>query len=67
MNKLAVNLAFLLQERGISQTQLADFLNIKQQTISKYLHKISEPSLDTVIQIARYFDVSTDYLLGLEE
>ena len=67
MNKFSEVLSELMKEKNISQIQLARYLNVGQQTVSKYMNHKIEPSLDTVIKIAKYFEVSTDYLLGLED
>jgi transcriptional regulator with XRE-family HTH domain len=50
--------------RNISQKELASFLSMTSQTISNYENGFSEPSLDTVIEIADFFDISLGYLLG---
>jgi transcriptional regulator with XRE-family HTH domain len=66
MNDFAKRLSLLMSQKGVSQTQLAEHLNVKQQTISKYINGIIEPGLDTVLKIAKYFDETTDYLLGAD-
>ena len=38
-----------------------------RQTISQYVNGISEPGYDTRVIIAKYFNVTTDYLLGLSD
>lgn len=57
----------LMQEKNIKQKQLASELNITQQSISRYVNSEREPDYETLVKIAKYFDVSTDYLLGLIE
>ena len=57
----------ILQERkkkGVSQSEVAKFLNISQSNYSKYERGEIEPDLSTLIKLADYFDVSIDYLLG---
>lgn len=54
-----------LMENNITQQQLADVLNIKRQTVSLYLNGASLPPIEKLVDIANYFNVSTDYLLGL--
>ena len=54
-------------EKRISQTQLAKALGLAQNTLSQYENNVAKPSLDTLVLIAKFFTVSTDYLLGLEE
>ncbi len=40
-------------------------LNIKQQSYSRYEYGTGEPNLETLVKLAKFFEVSTDYLLGL--
>ena len=57
----------LLNNEKIEQTDLAKALNISGQAITNLKKGISLPSLDVLIGIAKFFDVSTDYLLGIED
>ena len=50
--------------KGISQLKLAMELNTSQNTISRYETGEREPGLVELINIADYFDVSLDYLVG---
>lgn len=53
-----------LRERaGISQLELATELALRQNDISRYETGAREPDYKTLLAIARYFDVSVDYLL----
>ncbi|MCL2861697.1 MAG: helix-turn-helix domain-containing protein [Firmicutes bacterium] len=54
-------------ENETSQRQLAKVLNVKQQTISRYITGEREPNMDMVIEIARFFNVTVGQLLGTEE
>ena len=47
-----------------NQKQIADLLNTTQQQISKYEQNIQEIPCRHIITLARFFDVSTDYLLS---
>ena len=67
MNKFAKNLSHLLKSCGVSQDELAKRLNVKQQTVSRYAGGVAEPSFDILIEIAKFFDVSADYLLGIKD
>ena len=53
----------LLEERDITQKKLANDLNAAPSTIGGYVQNNSEPDFEMLKQIAKYFDVSTDYLL----
>jgi transcriptional regulator with XRE-family HTH domain len=54
----------LRENRHLSQTRLAMELNMSQNSISRYETLAREANYETLIQIARYFGVSVDYLLG---
>jgi len=54
----------LREEKQLSQLQLAEKLNLTQQAISLYEKGEREPSLEVIKNIADFFGVSTDYLLG---
>ena len=54
----------LRHAKGISQQDLADVLHVTQQSIYKYETDKAEPDLDIVVEIAKYFNVSVDYLVG---
>lgn len=57
----------LRTEKGISQRELGNALGFCNQTVSFWESGQREPDLDSLVLIARYFDVSTDYLLGLAD
>lgn len=54
----------LRQEKNISQSALANYLGVTQQTVSAYESGDREPDLETLNKMADFFDVSVDYLLG---
>ena len=56
-------LRMLLEERGLTQKQLAKDLHIAVSTLGGYVQGTSEPDFDTLRRIAEYFEVSADYLL----
>lgn len=53
----------LIQEKGITQTVLAEYLGIKPQTVSMYCSGKSYPEFHTIIKLASFFGVSIDYLI----
>ena len=55
----------LRNKHGLTQLQLAKILDISKSNISKYEAGSVEPNIDTLTHIANYFDVPTDYLLGI--
>lgn len=60
---LLKNLKKLREIHGLSQQKFADLFNLSQQSIYKYENDISEPSIQTLISIAEYFNISVDYLV----
>lgn len=56
-------LAKLRKERGILQKELAAYLNLSIGAISNYERGVHTPDLKTLVKLADFYDVSTDYLL----
>jgi len=52
--------------RNLNQVQLGEALWVTKQTISNWENDNIQPSIAMLIKIAKYFKVSTDYLLGLD-
>ena len=58
------NIRNLREDNDKTQKELADYLNIKQTTYSKYeLGKINIP-IEMLMKLADFYDVSLDYLTG---
>ena len=64
MENFGERLATLRKERGMSQEDLAEKLQLTRQTISKWELGNSAPDLELLMQLAEVFDVSVDCLLG---
>lgn len=56
----------LRENKHLTQTQLAQRMWVKKSIISAYETDARPPSLDMLIKYAKEFNVSTDYLLGME-
>ncbi len=54
----------LREEKSLSQIELAKALYISQSSVSEYESGRQQPPIATLIQLADYFDVNIDYLLG---
>ena len=54
-------------ETNILQKQLAQAIGTNEKTIVRWENGQSEPSAYYLVKIAKFFHVSTDYLLGLED
>ena len=52
---------------GYTQTQVANMLNIKQQSYIRYEYGTGEPNLQTLVLLSEIYNVSVDYLLGKSE
>jgi len=60
-------IAALRKEKGLSQRELADIFKIAKSSVSMYELEKREPDIDIIIGMADFFDVSIDYLLGIQE
>ena len=56
----------LRTSRVITQVELANSLSVSKQAVSNWENDNIQPSIDMLVKIAKYFSVSTDYLLGLD-
>lgn len=54
----------LREQRGISQTELANFLGVVRSTVCQYEKGNRMPDSNILCKLADYFNVSVDYLLG---
>lgn len=57
----------LREKGGLIQAILATELGITQQTLSKYEKDVNIIKIDVLKRLAEYFNVTTDYLLGLSD
>ncbi len=67
MNKFQKRLKTLRKNKGISQRSLSKRFGYGATAVSGYENRRNEPSLDMLIQLAEYFDVTVDYLIGNED
>ena len=59
-----IRLENLIEERNLTQKQLSLDLHIASSTLNGYVNNNREPDFATLVRFAKYFSVSTDYLLG---
>ena len=57
----------LRQQNGLTQEKLAEKLGVSFQSVSRWEGGTSYPDIELIPEIARYFDVTTDELMGLEK
>ena len=62
--RFAQTLSQLRHEKGVSQRQAAQALEVSQALLSHYENGIREPGLAFVVRACDYYQVSADYLLG---
>lgn len=63
MSKIAINIRFLRQLKGLSQEQLADELKITRSRIGGYEEARNEPPIDLLIRLSEYFHIAIDALV----
>ena len=63
MSKIASNIRFLRQLRGLSQEQLAEDLRVTRSRIGGYEEGRNEPPIDLLIRLSEYFHVAIDALV----
>lgn len=56
-------IAALRKERGLTQEQFAELMNVGLSTLGKIERGLQKPSIDLLIEIAFFFNVTTDHLL----
>jgi len=66
MNKFAERLVELRNQSDLSLRKLSSEIAIHHSTIANWERGFREPSFDTLIKLAEFFDVTADYLLGRE-
>ena len=67
MKIFAERLRELRTEQGLSMMQLAKKLKVTDAAISNWENDINEPKISYLVDIAKFFNVTSDYLIGLEE
>ena len=61
------NIRNLRVDRGYTQKQIGEYLGISQNTYSQYESGKRQLPVDIVIALAKYYGVTTDYLLGVSD
>lgn len=57
----------LREDHDLTQKQVSDYLNIRQNTYSQYETGHRQLPLDVLIALAEFYKTSTDYLLGITD
>ncbi len=67
MDKFAERLKELREQKGLSIQQLSKEIKLSSSSLSRWENKQVSVKINEIIIIAKYFGVTTDYLLGLED
>lgn len=57
----------LRKDKGMTQSELADVFNISASSIRMFETQKRHPNQELLVRIANYFNVTVDYLLGIEK
>ena len=57
----------LRKEKNINQEELGKAIGVSPRAISYWEQEINEPKATYIVELAKFFGVSSDYLLGLED
>jgi len=57
----------LREDNDLKQRELAEYLHVSQNTYSQYENGIIALTAEMVVQLAKFYHTSTDYLLGLTD
>lgn len=64
---MKLRLKELRKENGYTQTFVAEYLNVKQNTYSMYENGLREIPLESLAKIAELYDTSVDYVMYLTD
>lgn len=67
MDKFAERIKELRLEKRLSQRELAKAINVSQAAVAKWEANTRNVTIDYIIALAKFFHVTSDYLLGLED
>ncbi|MDE6849905.1 MAG: helix-turn-helix domain-containing protein [Clostridia bacterium] len=67
VNKFAQRLSELLETSGLSKRAFAQQINVSAMSVSDWTTGKVQPIAENIYLVAKYFKVSSDYLLGLED
>lgn len=64
---IANSIKHLRQAKGLTQEQLAEHLGVSYQSVSRWEGGASYPDIELIPEIAAFFEVTTDVLMGVEK
>lgn len=63
MSTFSENINYLRKAKGLNQSDMPDILGIQRSTWANYENGATEPPIDTILKISRYFGISLDDLM----
>lgn len=63
----AKRIKILREEKGLSLAMLGAELGVSGVAIGRWERQVRVPTIETLVLFSKYFEVSTDYLLGLSD
>ena len=67
MVTLNIKIQELRKERALSVKNFAQAFHVTERTVQRWEDGSRMPTIETLVELAKFFGVSTDYLLGLED
>lgn len=67
MKVFAERLKSLRLEKGLTLVQLAEKIGVSFVAISRWENELRIPNIENLYYIAKFFNVTADYLIGLED
>ena len=67
IEELGKRIKELQESKGISQTNVVKEFKLTYTAISRWETGVRTPTLEDIIMLAKFFDVTTDYILGLQD
>ena len=67
LREMGTRLLHLRKEKGIGQNELARLLSLSNASVSYWENAKQIPNAEAIYKLAKFFGVSADYILGLEE
>ena len=63
---IGINLKKLRKEKGVTQTEVATFLGVRQNTYSQYESDLRQPDIESLIKLSMFYDASLDVIVGVK-
>lgn len=64
MDEFPMRLRYLRERRGISRSTMSELVGLSKSMIAKYERGERQPTIEPLIELAEFFEVSVDFLCG---